>query len=247
MGTTLSKNRIWEIDALRGLLIPGMVLIHLIFDLVYLYGLLPWNVPDWYWAFSNNYGASFVLLSGVSVTLGSKSVKRGLTVFLGGMACTAVTAGMYVLGMADKSIIIYFGVLHCLGVCMMLWPLFRNWKSWQLAVLGAALTVAGWAVRYRALVDFPWLIPLGIRDVGFSSSDYYPLMPNLGYFLLGAAAGKALYREKKSLFPDFPCEGPMVRFLRRCGVHSLTIYLLHQPVLAALCELLVLLKKAVNL
>lgn len=243
MGNTLTKNRIWELDALRGLLIPGMILIHLIYDVVDLYRFVDWPYPEWYSLFKNNYGALFVFLSGVCVTLGSRSVKRGLTVFAGGMACTVVTVGMYVLGMAGKGIIVYFGVLHCLGVCMMLWPCFRSWKGWQLAVPGAVLTAAGWVLRSHIYLDLPLLMPLGFRFPGFASSDYFPLMPNLGYFLLGAALGKWAYREKKTRFPDFPAEHPVVRFFRFCGKHSLTIYLAHQPVLAALCEAIVFLRK----
>lgn len=243
MGNTLTKNRIWEIDFLRGLLIPGMVMIHLIYDVVDLYHFVDWSYPAWYSLFKNNYGGLFVLLSGVSVTLGSRSVRRGITVFAGGMACSVVTYGMYLLGMAGKGIIIYFGVLHCLGVSMMLWPLFRKWKSWQLALLGAVLTAAGWVLRTHIYIDMPILMPLGFRFPGFSSSDYFPLMPNLGYFLLGAALGKKLYPEKKTRLPGFPSENPLVRFFRSCGRHSLTIYLAHQPVLAVLCEAIVFLRK----
>lgn len=237
------KERIWEIDALRGLLIPGMVAIHLIYDVVNLYGFVDWRYPVWYSLFKNNYGALFVILSGLSVTLGSRSLRRGVTVFCGGMACTLVTCGMYRLGMAGKGIIIYFGVLHCLGVCMMLWPLFRKWPAWALTVLGAVLTAAGWVLRTHIYVDMPWLIPLGFQFPGFSSSDYFPLMPNLGYFLLGAAAGKWLYREKRSRLPDFPKDAPLVRAFRFAGRHSLLIYLLHQPLLAAGCEIFALIRK----
>lgn len=243
MGNTLTKNRIWELDALRGLLIPGMILIHLVYDVVDLYRFVDWPYPEWYSLFKNNYGALFVLLSGVCVTLGRRSIRRGLTVFAGGVACTIVTCGMYVLGMAGKGIIIYFGVLHCLGVCMMLWPVFRKSKSWQLVLLGAVLTAAGWVLRIHIYIDMPILMPLGFRFPGFASSDYFPLMPNLGYFLLGAAAGKKLYREKKTLLPDFPSENPVVRFFRFCGKHSLTIYLAHQPGLAVLCETIAFLRK----
>ena len=47
MGNTLSDKRIWEIDALRGLLIPGMIMIHLIYDVVDLYGFIHWPYPVW--------------------------------------------------------------------------------------------------------------------------------------------------------------------------------------------------------
>lgn len=237
MNKTLNDNRIWEIDALRGLLIPGMILIHVIYDVVNLYRFIDWPYPAWYSLFKNNYGALFVALSGLSVTLGRRSVRRGLTVFAGGMCCTVVTYGMYRLGMAGKGIIIYFGVLHCLGVCMMLWPLARKLPVWAMAALGAVLTGAGWVLRTHIYVDMPLLLPLGFVFPGFASSDYFPLMPNFGYFLMGAAVGRVLYREKKSLLPHFPKDNAVLRFFRFCGRHSLAIYLAHQPVLAALCEI----------
>ena len=81
------------------------------------------------------------------------------------------------------------------------------------------------------MVHLPVLLPLGFQFYGFSSSDYFPLMPNFGYFLLGAAAGRKLYAEKRSLWPDGPAQNPVGRFFSLCGRHSLGIYLAHQPVI----------------
>ena len=241
METLRQKGRIWEIDALRGLLIPGMVMIHLIYDEVDLYRFVDWPYPLWYYLFKNNYGALFVALAGLSVTLGSRPIRRGLTVFGGGMICTVVTLGMYLLNMADYGIIIYFGVLHCLGVCMMLWPMFRKMPKWALVLTGLALILTGWWLRGQSF-PIQWLIPIGITFPGFASSDYFPLMPNLGYFLVGAALGKHFYCEKVTRFPGVNANRPVIRFFRFCGRHSLLIYLLHQPLLAIGCELFVLLK-----
>ena len=85
------RQRIWEIDAVRGFCIPGMILIHLIYDVVNLYGFIHWPYPTWYSLFKNNYGALFLLISGVSVTLGSRSIRRGITVFLSGMIVSIVS------------------------------------------------------------------------------------------------------------------------------------------------------------
>lgn len=156
------------------------------------------------------------------------------------MACTAVTAGMYLLGMAGRGVIIWFGVLHCLGVCMLLWLPAKKLPTWALAALGAALVAAGWYLRGQ-IFSFPWLMPLGFTFPGFASSDYFPLMPNFGYFLLGAAAGRLLYPERKSLLPGR--ETGLTRFFCRCGRHSLLIYLLHQPLLSLGCELYAILTK----
>lgn len=226
------KKRIWELDAFRGLALLGMIGIHLIYDLVDLYGVIPWQQPTGYLLFKNNYGLLFLVISGISVTLGSRCVKRGFQVFLCGFLCTAVTAGMYFFGMAGIDIIIYYGVLHCLGTCMMLWPLFRRLPNWALAILGFAMVAAGLWLRYQ-WYDVPAvLIPLGFTPTWFTSSDYFPLLPNLGYFLLGSVIGRTVYAQKTSLLPNVPAETGILKFLRRCGEHSLMIYLLHQPVLA---------------
>lgn len=228
------SKRIWELDALRGLALLGMMGIHFVYDLVDLFGVWNWQQPAWYLFFKNNYGAVFFLISGISVTLGSRPVKRGAQVFLCGFLCTGVTLGMYLLGFAGKGIIIYMGVLQCLGLCMMLWPLFRRCPDWALVALGLAMMIAGWYLRTQA---FPfWLLtPLGFAPYGFTSSDYFPLLPNLGYFLLGAVAGKRAYAGRTSLFPT---EKPPLGLFRWLGRHSLMIYLLHQPVLAAIVAII---------
>lgn len=232
------KKRIWELDALRGLAILAVIAIHLTYDLVVLYDV--WDLKDpRLFNFSQDWGGViFLLISGICVTLGSRPVKRGITVFLCGMIITLVTACMYLLNFTGKDIIIYYGVLHCLGTCMLLWPLFRKCPVWLLAVLGIGMVAAGLYVTAHVRVSFPWLIPLGLTTRSFSSSDYFPLLPNLGYFLIGAALGKVLYRNQVSLLPNVNPGNPILRFLCFCGKYSLQIYLLHQPVLAAIIALL---------
>ena len=100
------KKRIWELDALRGLCVIGMVLVHLVVDLCMLYRIVAWNLPAWFSFVQNWGGVLFLLISGISATLGRRSFHRGVIVFGCGLAVTAVTAGMYVLRMADAAIII---------------------------------------------------------------------------------------------------------------------------------------------
>lgn len=234
MPSSLSDKRIWELDFARGLALIGMIGIHLIYDLVDLFGVLPWRLPMWYLLFKNNYGLLFLVISGISVTLGRRCVKRGFVVFFSGFLCTAVTLGMYLSGMTDRSIIIYFGVLQCLGTCMMLWPCFRKLPNLLLVLLGVGMVASGLYLRYRSY-DVPWvLIPVGFAPWWFASSDYFPLLPNLGYFLIGAALGRTLYQEKTTRFPGVHPEKQPIRLFCLMGEKSLLIYLLHQPILAAL-------------
>ena len=44
-GGTDMKKRIWELDFFRGVFLWGMIGIHLIYDLVDLYGVLDWDLP----------------------------------------------------------------------------------------------------------------------------------------------------------------------------------------------------------
>ena len=228
------KQRIWELDAARGLALLGMLIIHFVYDLVDLFGVFTWQEPVWYLFIKNNCGFIFLVISGISATLGSRELRRGVQVFLCGLLCTLVTAGMYSLGLADRSIVIYFGVLHCLGVCMVLWHWLRRLPGWVNGLLGAVLVVLG-LILGQLYLDVHWsLIPLGLCPAGFYSSDYFPLLPNLGFFLLGTELGRTLYREKKTRLPRISPQLPPIRLLTAMGRHSLLIYLLHQPVLAGI-------------
>ena len=233
------KQRIWELDAARGLCVLGMVIIHFIYDLSSLYGLFPMPNNPIYVILKDWGGILFLLISGICVTLGKRPVKRGLLVFCCGLVVTAVTVGMYLLGLSGKGIIIYFGVLHCLGVCMMLWPLLNRLPKWALAVLGVSLAAVGLYFMYGLRVDSPFLFPFGLMRWDFVSSDYFPILPNLGYFLIGAFLGKTLYAKKESLFPKANTKNLFIRFFLWWGKMSLPVYLLHQPLIAGMIGLLV--------
>ena len=222
----MKQARIWELDALRGLCILGMVAVHLVFDL---------QIPTGKaFAFVQNWGGVlFFLLSGLCATLGSRPVRRGAVVLGAGLICTAVTLAGRALGMLPDYMIIRFGVLHCLGLCMLLWPVFRKLPVWLLAVLGAGFAALGIYLTKCVMVEFSGFAWLGLLYPSYSSADYFPLLPYLGFFLLGAVLGRLLYAKKESLLPQW--ENIWVfRALRWCGGHSLVLYLLHQPLLMLL-------------
>lgn len=222
----MKQARIWELDALRGLCILGMVAVHLVFDL---------QIPTGNaFAFVQNWGGVlFFLLSGLCATLGSRPVRRGAMVLGAGLLCTAVTLAGRALGMLPDYMVIRFGVLHCLGVCMLLWPVFRKLPRWLLAVLGAGFAVLGIYLTKCVMVEFPGFAWLGLLYPSYSSADYFPLLPYLGFFLLGAVLGRLLYSNRESLLPQWESIW-VFRALQWCGRHSLILYLLHQPLLMLL-------------
>lgn len=236
------KKRIWELDVFRGICILGVIAVHFVYDMVELYGLVEWEYPPLFSFIKNWGGILFLVLSGVCVTLGSRSIRRGAIVLASGLVITGVTVGMYLTGMQGIGIIIYFGVLHCLGLCMLLWPLFKKFPWWALLLCGAVLTWLGFYLQQLPAADAYWPMVFGVPWKGFLSSDYFPLLPNLGYFLLGSALGKTLYRKKESLLPKVNEKNILIRFFAGCGRQSLWLYLLHQPVLSGIFYLILMLK-----
>ncbi len=218
------KQRIWELDAFRGLFIVGMVVVHILYDIKYMFGQDIYLPPIY--GFVKDYGSAlFILLSGICVTLGRHSVKRGLTVL--GLAF-GVTAVMELLCLidGDSFMHIYFGILHLLGVCMLLYPLYKRLPLWLTSAVGVAI------IALKPLVSDiecgNWLLPLGITDIGMA--DYFPLIPHLGVFMLGTVLGRTLYKSKQGLFPAAWGDNAAVRFFSVCGRASLWIYVAHQPV-----------------
>ncbi len=235
------RERIWELDALRGFCIVCVIFVHFMFDLVYFLGKQV-DFPPLYTFIQQYGGAIFVVLSGCCATLGSRSFRRGVLVFGCGMLITLVTFGMYRMGMAASDVVVKFGVLHLLGVCMMLYPLLKKLPTTALSVLAAAIVAIGYSIQGMRF-SVRWLFPLGFVYPGFTSSDFFPLLPQLGWFLLGIVIGRTLYHEKRTLLPGTAQDFFLFRFFQWCGRQSLWIYLLHQPVVYGLIDLAVTLQK----
>ena len=232
----MKKLRIWELDALRGLCMIGMIVVHFVFD-VFAFTDFRFDIPQWF-IYVSKYGhLFFILISGICVTLGSRCVKRGIIVCACAMIVTAVTVVMdYALQMGNVRI--WFGILHLLGVCMLLYPLFRKLPAPLSAIIGIAFVAIGyWFTTFFVNIDF--LFPLGLRSGKiFTGADYFPLFPGLGWFLIGSAIGKSLYRRKQTLFPRVRSDCFALRGLSFVGRHSLEIYMLHQPIVYGLTQLL---------
>ncbi|OGD17003.1 MAG: hypothetical protein A2V76_07070 [Candidatus Aminicenantes bacterium RBG_16_63_14] len=224
-------QRIWEVDFLRGLSIILMVGYHLLFDLGEFRGVkrflgfstdlssVAWSAAQYFFA------GLFVVLSGISSTLSRSNVRRGLKLLAVSLAVSAVT---YVF---DPTSVIYFGILQCLAFSMLVYgAAFEKAGPIACAAWGALVLGLGAALPElkRALaVRFDWLLPFGIHSPSFSSFDYFPLIPWLGVFLVGAALGKSVYASKRSLLPCPLGE----TIINAAGRHSLLIYIGHQPVI----------------
>jgi uncharacterized membrane protein len=223
--------RIWEIDFLRGLAIILMVGYHLLYDLGEFVGVkrfLGWstNLSTDAWVIAQFFFAGlFVVLSGVSSTLSRSNIRRGLRLLA---VSVLVSAATYVF---DKSLAVYFGILQCLAVSMLLYgAAFKKARPAVCAAAGAVVLGLGAALpalKEALAIRTNWLMPLGLHGPSFSAFDYFPLIPWFGIFLVGAALGKTLYASKRSLLP-WRLPSTFVNF---AGRYSLWIYIAHQPVI----------------
>ena len=246
------KQRLHLLDALRGLTLISMIAFHGMWDLVYIAGVpCPWysGTPGYLWQQSICW--TFILLSGFCWSMSRNHLRRGLLVFGGGAVVSLVTC----LLMPDSRIL--FGILTCLGSCMLLmiplekllgripagWGavmaavmffLLRNCAEHQLGFEG--IVIAGlpdWL--YRNMLTAYLGFPMG----GFYSMDYFPLIPWLALFVLGYFLNR-ICREKgwdQKLFARGQL--PVLNWI---GRRSLMVYLLHQPVLYGLCMIYLYLK-----
>ncbi len=217
-----NTKRIWELDAFRGLCIIGVVIVHAIFDIRELFGFY-FETPAWFDWIQTYGGILFVVLSGVCVTLGHHHIIRGVVVAVCAMIITLVTCLLF-----DRSLHIWFGVLHLLAFCMLTYGLYRKLPWPVILGLGVCFVALGiWFTTFK--VSNPYLFPLGLTAKGFAAGDYFPIFPHLGYFMIGVAGGKTLYKNKVTLFKKVNDRNPVIRFFSFVGRHSLLIYMLHQP------------------
>lgn len=214
-------QRYGEIDVLRAVAIVLMVLFHLVYDLKVFAGVsIDFQSPFWFTEGKTS-ALLFIFLSGLSSGFSRSPVRRGLKVLFYGMGITVVTY----LFMKDEYV--RFGILHFLGVTMILAPLLFRLSSGTLWGLAGSSVVLGFWFKGQ-LVKTSLMLPLGLMYDGFASMDYYPLFPYLAVTFLGVLAYRHLYAQRKEPLLSFQLKSEPIKWLSR---NSLGIYLVHQPVL----------------
>lgn len=237
------KERLRMLDALRGIALINMIVYHALWDVVYIMGIdIPWYHSIWAHIWQQCICCTFIFLSGFCHRLGSKPLKRGLTVFTAGAVVTAVTL---VFTPEDR---VVFGVLTLIGSCMLLMIPIGKALGKCPPTLGLCVSLALFVLTknidygYLGFAGFhPLLLPramyanyvtafFGFPHSGFYSTDYFPLLPWLflfaaGYFLYGVFEK----HDKLDCFNIFNFGKKSV--LEWFGRHSLIIYMLHQPIL----------------
>ncbi|HOM01506.1 MAG TPA: heparan-alpha-glucosaminide N-acetyltransferase [Acetivibrio sp.] len=220
-------KRIWEIDILRGTLVIMMVILHILFDLEFVY-----NFPIGYGTGFIDIiriivATLFIMVSGISTSFSKNSFRRGLVVFSAALLISLVT---FIVG---RDFFICFGVLHLIGICMMASPLLKKIPTFGLIILSLIVGMTQFIIPYIK-ISHNYFFMFGLYNDKFISADYYPIFPWAWPFLLGMVLSRFIYKEKKSILKFSVRDNP-VSWL---GRHSLLIYLIHQPIILLLLAII---------
>ena len=231
----VKRVRFDGLDTMRGITLISMIAFHASWDLVYMFGVnWPWYRSFGAYVWQQSICWTFILLSGYCLHLGRHRLRRGLAAFAGGAAVSLVT----MIAMPGSSV--FCGVLTFLGTatllsvplepllrripartglagCFLLFMLLRDVNEGYFGFEGARIAAVPDGL-YRNL----FTACLGFPPGGFTSTDYFPLLPWLFLFL----TGYFLY----DLHRDTPSR-LCIPGVTAMGRHSLVVYLLHQPLI----------------
>ncbi len=239
------SKRIELLDELRGFAILAMIVHHFFLDLGNVLS-IDWGytVFDKLCILQPLFWSIFIIISGICSRLSRNTVKRGIIVLGAGLTVTFVTAViMPKLSMENAEI--YFGILSCLGCCMIITGLIMPIIEKSNAIAGMAVSAILFAATYSisegsllfGLVRLPdilystnYLAPLGFYSSSFYSADYFAIFPWIFMFLFGAFLGKYA---KDGAFPLWTYK-KHIKLFAFVGRNSLWFYLGHQVVIYAL-------------
>lgn len=243
----IKRERIHFIDILRGIAILFMIFNHVIFDLRFLFNY------DWarelysdYAKFGYVASVNFILLAGVSSQLTRSNAARGAKLLVIAFFFTVVTLFI------TPEFPIYFGILHMLAVCMLIYSVIGKYLEKIPKWVGAVTSLIIFALLFNLpngylgfegfftvelpefLYDSGSLYMYGFPSDNFAVSDYWPIFPWLFLYFVGTFLGGFV---KENKLPKWTKKNicPPLAFL---GRHSLIIYIVHQPIIYAIIYVL---------
>ena len=215
--------RVDELDSLRATALVLMLVLNFVTDLNH-FGLMNTETGDMWWWLARITASLFVGISGVSYFLAhrleydfTKTSGRTKRLIFWAFVITIIT---YIF---EPSVYVRFGVLHLLALASIVaFPVARKPEF----ALGIGLILL--IIPLSSTSNLVWI---GLSETVIAV-DYFPLNPWLGIFFIGLALASRIYPEGK------PLTG--IRWPEKWlwfGRNTLTIYVIHQPILIGLLVL----------
>jgi len=235
-------ERIYFFDEIRGFMIINVILYHLLYDVVYFYQRsISWFLSPVGEIWQEIICSAFILVSGACSYFSHNNMWRGIRLLGFAYLISLITYYMV------PGYMIKFGILHMLGVSMIIFAIAKNKLVNVPNNLGIAVSMILYLLTFnvsRGYLGFPFIkLPLpallykrdvffilGFYSKSFVSADYFPLLPYFFLFICGSFLGKEV---QKGVWPDWFYKKHS-NFWAMLGRHSLLIYLVHQPVIMAM-------------
>ncbi|MEG3755291.1 heparan-alpha-glucosaminide N-acetyltransferase [Psychromonas arctica] len=218
------KERIFEVDLLRGSAIVLMVIFHFCYNLA---------VFDW-WDINTNTQLEWrifrrIIVSGFLLAVGMSSylvysqqirwlklTKSTLKLIVVAWLITVGSVFMY------PNAWVYFGIIHFIAIALPIAALFSRFPNTAL-IIGITCLITyqlGW-ISMRPL----WEWSVHHLHIPTKTIDLVSFVPWIASVLIG------IYLMHKSLFNLKIKNNKLTNSLARLGQHSLAIYILHQPIM----------------
>lgn len=245
------KRRYHLLDEIRGIAVLCMIFYHSFYTAAFLFeNEFAQKLYNFFMPAEPFFACVFIVISGICTQFSRSNLRRGIILGLIAAAISVIT--VFVLpkyGFVYCEI--YFGILHLLSVGILLSSvlnkIFEKSVPSVLIVIFAVLFFATYNFSFGeiGLGRYVYTLPetfssnnslffLGCYGGDFFSADYFPLIPWLFMFLCGECIGVYAKRGK---FPNFFLKKRVAVFAF-FGRHALWFYLLHQPVIYLVSELI---------
>lgn len=209
-----------------------MIAYHFIYDLKY-FGYVDWNTPlgngFWQWRTSIVFGFVFAMGLSMGIAHGGGRNPRAFWKRLGQILACAVLITLMSLFLFPESWI-YFGILHFMVLASLLTFALIGKPNLALG-LGIIILIAFWA----GWVPYGWPLKL-IPGLPSYTEDFVSPFPWFGVACIGVAIGErtAVQTRLREKISRWKMNGRVGKITSFAGKRSLSIYMLHQPVLFAL-------------
>lgn len=231
-----------EIDIARSIAILMMIVYHIAYDLWAFYEFRI-NPLEGGWKILQIATATlFLFIVGLSFMISFDQTWRGvrfrsLRIFSAALLVTIVTY------LFDPETFVRFGILHLIGLSILLLPFFVRLKEWNV-LIGIAIVLLG--INVTALYPYSdstidrntflnvLLTIVGLPSPTFTTMDYYPLLPWFGSILIGMGIGHFIYIRNKVFREKYQILDSRLQILTWPGKNALLIYLIHQPFILAI-------------